>query len=537
MIELRNASYTYPGAHRPAATGVSLTVAPGEYVVLIGANGSGKSTIARLAAGSLLPSSGRVVVDGHNPAASASERIEVARLCGFLRQDPTDQLVSSSVRDEVAFGPCNLGLPCKEVERRVERVLELCKLDTLAARGVDELSGGEQQRLALAGVLAMDGAYLVLDEALSFLDSRARQDLRSIISSLVAAGHGVLAVSHDLADILGATRICLVEGGQITWTGEPQALLADASLVKRAQLGSDGLARLMPALVSVGFNPADGAGVADVLAFVHKTGRDRWLLDVLGGYAHSLKVAGVPSLVLGDAYKAFGDVAALDGMDVLGHDGEVTLLAGASGSGKSTALRALAGVLELDSGRALLYGRPIKPGSVGLAFQRPEEQLFCDTVIEDVAFGPKNRGVGEARARARATEVLETLGVEKILWERSPFALSGGQARRVALAGIVAMGAEAFVFDEPTAGLDAAGREALHRLIASLAAEGASVVVVSHDVDEWLSQADTVVLAAQGKVVWEGEAWRLAADPQPFEAAGLEAPMTVRLRAGIARRH
>ena len=99
------------------------------------------------------------------------------------------------------------------------------------------------------------------------------------------------------------------------------------------------------------------------------------------------------------------------------------------------------------------------------------------------------------------------------------------------------MGAEAFVFDEPTAGLDAAGREALHRLIASLAAEGASVVVVSHDVDEWLSQADTVVLAAQGKVVWEGEAWRLAADPQPFEAAGLEAPMTVRLRAGIARRH
>ena len=536
MLELRDATYAYPGEGSPAVRGASLCVAPGERVALVGGNGSGKSTVACLANGSLLAGPGAVSVDGHDPAAGAAERLEVARLCALVRQDPTDQLVSSSVRDEVAFGPCNLGLPRDEVERRVARSLEACDLVRLEDRGVSELSGGEQQRLALAGALAMEPRYLVLDEVCSFLDTAGRLAVASIVSALAENGCGILSVTHDLADVMAATRVCLVEGGRIAWSGTPSALLSDDSLVRRAQLGGDPLARLMPALIRAGLDPASAADVDDVLAFVHETGRDAWLLEVLGTSSRTARVSGIPSLVLGDAHKRYGDVSALRGMDVLAHDGEVTLLAGSAGSGKSTALRALAGVLDLDSGRALLRGRPVRPGSVGLAFQHPEEQLFCDTVLDDVAFGPTNRGLGTARARGQAAEALRALGVAEGLWGRSPLALSGGQARRVALAGIVAMGADAYVLDEPTAGLDGEGRAALHALVARLASDGAAVVVVSHDVDEWLDVADTVVLASEGRSVWEGEAWRLAADPAPFEAAGIEAPLGVRLRAGATGR-
>lgn len=566
MIELDGVSYAYPGASAEAVRDVSLHVAPGEHVALVGPNGSGKSTIARLANGGLLARVGRVAVDGVDPARGVAARREVARAVGFVRQDPDDQLVASRVFDEVAFGPCNLGLPAEEVRRRVTGALEACGLAGMEGRSVDGLSGGQRQRLAVAGALATDPAYLVLDEATSYLDPAGREELRRLASRLVADGCGLLSVSHELEDVLSADRVALVEGGSVTWEGDVAALLRDDGVLRRSGLDRDPLA---PLLVRAARDAAFGW---DSHAFEFSPGTPSWA-DVVESVRTNKRmplaepderspktrelmrtnesgpqnpscrtrdraeerrgpVAADASLELRDVTVRYGDATALADVSLRARPGEVTLVCGPSGSGKSTALLVLAGVLEPDAGSAMFAGRPVRPGEVGLSFQRAQSQLFCPTVAEEVAFGPENLGLGREEVDERVERAMEAFDVARLA-DRSPLQLSGGQARRVALASVVAMGPAAYVLDEPTAGLDGAGSEELMGVVRALADGGAAVVVVSHDVCSWLSVADRALLLRAGRVAWSGAAGELGASVRPYEAAGMGVPLAVRLALGV----
>ena len=535
MIELRDASYVYPGASAPSVLGVSRRVEPGEVVALVGANGSGKSTVATLMNGARLSQPGCVLVDGHDPAAGAAERDAVTRLVGLVRQDPEDQLVSSLVWDEVAFGPCNLGLPPQEVRRRVDAALAACGLSELAARGCDELSGGEQQRLAVAGMLALDPAYLVMDEATSYLDEAAREQVRGIARSQARAGRGVVLVTHLLADVLACDRVVVLDAGRLVWQGSVRELAGSAELLARAGMAHDPLAAVLRPLAVTGLEPEHTLDMQRIVAHVRSQGLWEPVAAALEREetAQDAVHANGPALSLDAARVTYAAAAALDGASILARPGRVTLVAGPSGSGKSTALRCLAGVLDPDEGSATLGGAPVRPGQVGLAFQRPEEQLFCPTVLEDVGFGPRNLGLPEREVGERSRASLRMLGIPEELENTSPLALSGGQARRVALAGVIALAPAAYALDEPSAGLDGRGRAELRRLVSQLAASGAAVVVVSHDVGEWLPVATDVVLLSRGRDVWHGSARLLARSPEIFRTAGMRPPLACELRAAL----
>ena len=278
MLRLSDIEFAYPRSER-VLCGASLEVAPGEHVVLLGSNGCGKSTLARLANGSIEPAAGLVEVDGEVSREGA--RRTFFEEVGYVQQDPRAQLVTSSVRDEVAFGPRNLRLEAAEVERRVGRALEACDLERLADRSVMELSGGQQQRLAFAGVLAMEPRYLVLDEVSAQLDSAARELVADLVRRVCAAGRGVLEITHLVEDVLRADRVLVMHAGRIAWEGSPDVLLRDEEALSLSGLRGAGLDALA-ALARAGMDVA-GADAAAMGRFADERGLGARLQALLGG--------------------------------------------------------------------------------------------------------------------------------------------------------------------------------------------------------------------------------------------------------------
>lgn len=588
MLEVRGARLGYLPGGEPVLRGVDLSVAPGETVVLAGENGSGKSTLAslmcamRLLSEGAAPASGdgaacgAVIVDGHDPAAGDAERLEVRRLVGFVRQNPYDQLVSTLVEDEVAFGPRNLGLDAREVASRVGEALGAVDAEHLRGRATSALSGGEQQRIALAGVLAMRPRYLVLDEVTSMLDASARPALRGLVARLASERSvGVVLISHDPVEAMGADRVAVLERGRIAWDGSPRDLLLEPTgiwdrtflpnpcleamrAVLRARPDAD--APLDPERVLGAFTGAVARGEADralaerVLALLEGAGSgDR--RPATGCAAAGTACADAPAegraagggpddgrrlsgerpaageprcggprpaaaglLLEGVSFAYEPGQPVLSSVDLAVRPGEALLLAGRSGSGKSTLACIAAGLYEPDGGAVRAGGSPVRAGDVALAFQRPEDQLFLDTVADEVAFAPRNAGCDEAEVARRVRRACSLAGVPDELLDRYPFELSGGQARRVAIASVLSLEPGALVLDEPTAGLDARGRADAHGLVRGLAAEGLPVVVISHDLEEWIDVVDRVALIADGRVASCG--------PAPAAARGGCAPLS-----------
>lgn len=521
MIEVDDASFCYGG--RTALSGVSLRLAPGTRVVLLGRNGSGKSTLGRLLNGALAPSAGRVSVDGLVVGEAAPH--DLARLVGYVRQDPRNQIVSALVEDEVAFGPRSLGLDRSDVDERVSEALSACGIESLRGRMTTELSGGQQQLLALAGVLAMRPRYLVLDEAGSQLDESSRRLLAGVVDALVASGVGVLEIAHAPESLFGADRVVVLDGGEVAWEGSATGFLSDEGALARSGLDADPLARVLSRAAGRGYALGASLDVTELLAYVRHS--EIGLPSGAGERtrSHALEASGLCVSYQGVEALSEADVSAAG----------LTLVLGRSGSGKTTLARALVGVLEPDAGLVALDGEPVRAGRVGLSFQRAEDQVFCETVLEDIAYGPRARGLGEAAAQGAARLAASRTGVGEELLERSPFELSGGQMRRVALAGVLAGRPDAYVLDEPTAGLDAPARRELRAVVRGLVDDGFPVVVVTHDAGEWLGEADDVVFLGDGRVRAHVVASEAATDVSPYEAAGLEPPTLVRLRAALGQ--
>lgn len=411
--------------------------------------------------------------------------------------------------------------------------------------------------------------YLVLDEVTSQLDAVSTRRVMDVVRAVIDDGVGVVLVSHDVAEVALADRVLLLQGGAVAWEGAPGELFSDEGRMRAAGLegpmahvlvlcggelsrrGRGGAREGLSAWAIV--DALERAGrVEDAMRLLRQNSRtpvceEGGRAGVEDGRAglgssHARVEDGCASLgsgraglVLSDVSVSAGEAHILRGVTLFARPGRVTLLAGLSGSGKSTVMRVAAGLLEPDAGVATIDGAPVRPGLVGFAQQRAEDQLFCDTVLDDVAYGPGNLGLSRAEARERAEGALVAIGLAQELWGRSPFALSGGQRRRAALAGVLAMEAVAVVLDEPTNGLDGDGRRLIHEAVRRLAREGRSVLVTSHDVSEWLMVADDVALLRDGRVSWSGAAEELVADAAPFEAAGLGTPLWLQVLGQLER--
>lgn len=555
---------------RPILSDVTVSIAPGELVALVGENGAGKSTLANLMCASLVAHPGMVAVDGVDPAASDGARLQVRRMVGHVFQQPEDQIVSTAVFDEVAFGPRNLGLDEATVEQAVRRALSSVGLAGFEDREVSALSGGEQQRLALASVLSCEPSYVVLDEVTSQLDSTARPAFRSLFRALAyEQGRGVVQVTHDPLEALMSDRVLVMEGGKLVWEGTPSSLVLEHRQLWDATLPSSAYASALCEAVERGYDLTCGVEPDDLVQWLQGVYEGSCSAGCPGAAEREAARAAVAraldrALATTEAtissceareHRSTGGIEAhgvsfsyvdprgktaphevLHKVDIKVAPGSITLVAGRTGSGKSTLLSLIAGLEEPQEGVIAVGGSAPQPGEVAVAFQSPERQLFLESVASELTFGPRNLGCSEEEAAHCAEDARVRCGVSRDLVARDPFALSGGQARRVAIASVLALDARALVLDEPTSGLDARGRRDLHALVRSLAADGMPIVVVSHDLEEWLQIASHVALLDAGRVVWQGAVSALAQQPDAFARAGLCPPEAWTLRDLLAQK-
>lgn len=476
MIHVNRLSVRY-GA-QPALNDLSLSIQKGAFLLLSGPSGCGKSTLALCLAG-LIPQavraelSGRVEVNGLDTQVHPLP--DLARQVGIVFQNPATQLFNATVEQEVAFAPHNLGLPGEKIAARVRRSLAAVGIEHLRRRSVRTLSGGEQQRLAIAAVLALRPSVLVLDEPTANLDRHGVEQVTSTLARLHRReGLTVILVEHRLAAVAPlATRAVLMEGGRVVADGSPAAVLNDKTR-----------------LVSLGLRYP----WLDVDRRVEPADLERLSPDDAPLVALRRVTAGYPD-------KRDGQQHVFAGLDLALYPGQFTTLVGDNGAGKSTVARLLAGILRPWRGR--VEWRPalrrLPPGRrVGLLFQNPLHQLVCDRVEDEVAFGPTNYGLADDLSPLLAAADLATLR------QRRPQALSAGQQQRTALAATLALRPRLLILDEPTLGQDWAHLSRLMDYLVHLHQDGQSILLITHDERLICRYAQRIVHLADGRIVADG---------------------------------
>ena len=472
-VELRGFSWRHAGRKAPAVRDVDLRIGSGERVLLLGPSGSGKSTLLGALAG-LLPEdsgeqSGELLIDGVE-ARKARERT------GIVFQDPQTQLVMVRSGDDVAFGLENRGVPVEELWPRVDEALASVGFPYGRERETTALSGGEQQRLALAGVLALRPSLLLLDEPTANLDPEGAGQVRTALRSVLAASEATMVmVEHRVAEVVGLVDrvVVLGEHGGLLADGPPERVFAEHG----GELTRQGV--WVPGTPPVAVRGADTAPGAELVR-----------AEGLG-----LTHPGAPG-------------PSLSGVDLAIGAGELVAVLGANGSGKSTLALILGGLLRPTSGRVVLAGGTAPPHrwraprlarAVGSVFQNPEQQFVTSSVRDELALGPRRVGMAAAEIDVVVGELMERLRLSALAGA-NPFTLSGGQARRLSVATALATAPDLLVFDEPTFGQDRRTWAELVELIARLRDEGRGVVAVTHDRDFTAALADRTVTIHKGRI-------------------------------------
>ncbi|MDR1409817.1 MAG: energy-coupling factor transporter ATPase [Oscillospiraceae bacterium] len=553
ILEIQNVAYHYCNASGdnadaqptpPAVDGVSLCVEEGEFLAVLGANGSGKSTLAKLMNGILLPGGGKVIAAGYDTA-DEGHLIDVRRQIGLVFQNPDNQIVSAIVEEDCAFGPENLGVPPDEIRQRVDWALKAVGLYEHRMREPHKLSGGQKQRLAIAGILAMRPRVLVLDEPTAMLDPQGRREVLEALQALCKKhGMAVIMITHYMNEAATAERVIVMECGKITLEGTPQEVFAQRDKLMHAGLSLPQSAELSLRLrekvpgLPLCLTPEDCAK-----AIVSHAQEIHLGEHINASHSHTAQSndTQLSAVDLTHYYNQNSkeEVAAIHGISLQIRKGECLGIIGHTGSGKSTLIQHFNALLRPSSGSILLDGTDINESkksrkaarfAVGLCFQYPENQLFAETVQEDIAFGPRNQGLGQEEIAERVDKAAERAGLLPELLTKSPFDLSGGEKRRAALAGVMAMEPRVLVLDEPAAGLDPRGKMHLRETLARYRQEtGCTVVLVSHAMEEVAALCDRVLVLDHGETSLLGTVDEIYAQGEKLTGLGLELPEITRI--------
>ena len=538
--------------------GVDITIKKGEFIALLGRNGSGKTTFSKQLNAILRPSEGTVTVDEMGTK-DADKLYEIRQRVGMVFQNPDNQMVAANVEEEVAFGPENLGMESDTIVARVKQALEQVRMWKRRKTAPNHLSGGQKQRIAIAGILAMHPDYIVLDEPTAMLDPKGRKE---VMEALQRLNHEqemtVILITHDMEEAALASRVILLADGQMRFDGRPEKFFgADALL---AEMGMEAplsyrVRKLIDSDVfekKIGDARVEEATIdkREKVAEYDKTGREWEASSELVDKKKNKKAEAETDeknqdlLSLqhvsyiyspGTAYEK----VALDDVNLSLGKGEIVGLAGHTGSGKSTMIQLLNGLLKPTSGTVTFEGKDIHAkgysgnylrSKVGMVFQYPEHQMICDTVWEDVAFGPSKQGLTGEACETRVEEALRFVDLPEKYYQASPLQLSGGQKRRVAIAGVLAMHPEYIILDEPAAGLDAAGkREIFDRIRRMSREQGIGVLLVSHSMEDLAEYADRIIVLDDGKKILDDRPAQIFAKRETLADCGLDVPETVKL--------
>jgi energy-coupling factor transporter ATP-binding protein EcfA2 len=495
-LSVQDLTFRYRDRQEPSIRDINLELAPGEFLLVAGASGSGKTTLIRCVNG-LVPRSYKGELSGairlHGQDIQDMPLARISQIAGTVLQDPERQILGSRVLNEVAFGLENLGLPRPEIRRRVAEALDFLNIVHLQDRETFNLSGGEKQKIALAGVLAMHPDILLLDEPLASLDPASAQEALRMVRQLVDEGISVLMVEHRVEDVLNIhpDRILFMADGQIRYLGAPAGLnkVVDYHEVKLPAQMIIERARQDPPPPPVQFSPSEPSHPSSV---------------PLAQFEH-----------VGFGYESGGEV--LHDVTLSLNRGDVVAILGPNGAGKTTLVKHAIGLLKPKSGQVLVNGVNTQKMSVaqiantlGYVFQSPSHMLFAPTVREELSFGPKNLG---HKPEVIEKEVKEAIEIVHLTGRENdpPLALSFGQQKRVSIAAILAMRSRILVMDEPTAGQDYGNYMNFMDSILQLPSFEA-ILFITHDIDLAVIYATRVLLVNEGRLVADGTPYQVLND-------------------------
>ena len=537
VIRMEHLCFRYAGQEGPALHDVTLRVRQGEMVVVMGATGAGKSTLAKclnrvvpvFQPGEL---SGELALFGQPLRGEGVA--ELAGRVGLVSQDFEAQLFATNVVQEIVFGMEQLGVSTEEMRRRLPSALQAVGLVGFERRDPATLSGGEKQRLAIAATLALEPRLLVFDEPTTDLDPIGKLEIFAVLAAMRRRGYTLLVIEHEIAAAEEADRLVIMSEGRIVADDVPRQVLARVDFLHRHGVRAPDLQRLA---VRLGLTPRP------------------WSLDEAEPIIRGLRAGGrglgeessvpvptpgpgspAPLLVADGVEFSYADGArALDGVSLTIDAGEFIAIIGQNGSGKTTLAKHLNGLLTPTAGSVRLRGADIRnlpinavATDVGYVFQNPDHQIFAATVYEEVAFGPHNMSLPPSEVRARVEGALQAVGLEG-LDQADPFLLGKGQRQRLAVASLLALRPRVLILDEPTTGLDFAEQRQMMDLLRHLHAQGMAIVIITHSPWVVAEYAERGVLMGGGHILFDAPLRRLLEQEELLAQAHFCAPDITRL--------
>lgn len=566
IIETHNLSFDYirrddegnvTGITR-AVNDVNLSVERGEFIAILGGNGSGKSTLAKHINAILYPTEGYVLVDGKKTA-EEDNIWSIRQQAGMIFQNPDNQIIGSVVEEDVGFGPENMGIPSEEIWERVEEALKTLGMWEYRKHSPMRLSGGQKQRVAIAGVVAMHPQCIIMDEPTAMLDPVGRKDVIRAARALNDVERvTVILITHYMEEAIYADRIFVMEKGEVKMTGSPREIFSRVDELEQLRLDIPQATRLACELRKKGMDrlPECVLSEEELIQAISRCYPAAYDVNTVYDTGAAAKQQtgnadnDTPAIILDHVDYIYNagmpdEIKALDDVSFEIRKGDYIGLIGHTGSGKSTLVQHLDGLLRASSGHIYFNGEDIYDsdfdmralrGRVGLVFQYPEHQLFEETVFKDVCFGPKNIGLSDKDAELSAYAALKAVKLPDEYYFVSPFDLSGGQKRRVAIAGVLAMKPEVLVLDEPMAGLDPEGRDEILGLVNELHKEqGITIVLVSHSMEDVAEYAGRIIVMDKGRVFMNGTPREVFYHAAKLETIGLAAPRVTYIMRGLKR--
>lgn len=524
-IKIENLKYQYPFAEKLALDGITCEIRPGEFIGVIGRNGSGKSTFCQSLTG-LVPNfyrgsyGGKVWIDQ-----SEVKRVEVDDLCqkvGSVFQNPFNQITGSkaTVYEEIAFGLENFGVPKEEMEVRIEESLRLLDIEEYRDRAPFDLSGGQMQRMAIASIMAMKPEVIILDEPTSQLDPQGSEAVFKAIQSLSKQGITVIMVEHKVEKIAAySDRVMLLDQGKLIAMDTPQAVFSRPDLEKYGVVAPTFTRickQLGMKLPGSSYYPVTLEEASQLLA------KNRG-----GKCMNQISISNLE-------FSYHPDKKILKGLNII-LDERSTAIIGQNGAGKTTFVKLLKGLIRPTAGKIMLNGQDLSEQSVakiaksiGLIFQNPDDQIFKHTVLDEIMFGPLRMGMTHSQAEQAARKTMSLLGLDGFD-KVNPYDLGLSDRKMVSIAAIVAMDTQVVIFDEPTIAQDDAGKKQIQSVIQLLREQGKIVISILHDMDFVAETFERALVFAQGEVLLDGSVREVFSQKDVLEKAYLSQPTTMQL--------
>lgn len=543
-IQIQGLTYTYPNSASPVLEDLDLEIKEGKFTAIMGRTGAGKTTLAMVSNG-IIPQlmegtlTGKVISGGLD---LSKFRIQtITKNVGLVMQDPETQIFGRTVEEDVAFGPRNYLIPRDEIFDRIKLALERVRLEGYDKRLTSQLSGGEKQRLAIAGVLAMNPSIIVLDEPTSELDPLGREEIYATIQSLQKEQNmTIVAVEHSSQEICEkADELVVLQDCRIAWQGNPRDFFQDVALVnangiKPLPVGELGWELYQHGLVEKNQIPLNVDEAYELIC--------RLLGDIRlqSPQVEAERIPGKPLIEVQDlTYSYENGKTALENLNLSVNEGDYLALIGQNGAGKTTLAKHFNAIHKPTAGKVFVCGRDTaneEPNTlaldVGYVFQNPDNQIFSTTVYKEMEYGLKMQNVPQQEIEERIRETAQMLDLTDVLQEH-PFSLGKGQRQRLAVASILVLKPRVLVVDEPTTGQDWAGIQSMMELMDKLHAAGTTIVMITHDMDVVARHANRAVVLCHGKIVQDGPVAEVFAHTKELEEAYVSRPQIVELSARL----